>query len=68
LLPYYSAAESIKKLSDNSYYLFSGQGIPSIYNHAANAIKDINSTNAFGYLLICLDGEDAGIENRKGNF
>ena len=48
---------------DNNYFLFSGGGIPSIYNHIANAVEDILEINSKGtskidYLLVCIDTED----------
>ena len=47
---------------DNNYFLFSGGGIPSIYNHIANAVEDILEINSKGtskidYLLVCIDTE-----------
>ena len=50
-------------LTDNNYYLFSGHGIPSIYNHICNAIEDINAINEEGkatvdYLIVCMDTEE----------
>lgn len=51
-----------RALTDNCYYLFSGAGIPSIYNHVCNAILDIQQINKgyykYDYLLICLDTEE----------
>lgn len=48
----------------NSYYLMSGGGIPSIYNHLINAIVDINATNCYNYLLLCLDSEEISAVDR----
>ncbi len=50
-------------LTGNSYYLFSGGGIPSIYNHVANAAEDIAYINSMGniridYLIVCIDTEE----------
>lgn len=36
-----------KYVVENSYYIFSGGGIPSIYNHTVNAIKNINDNPVF---------------------
>ena len=49
---------------NNNYYLFSGEGIPSIFKHIANAVLDINAINKKGethydYLLVCLDEEES---------
>ena len=48
---------------DNNYFLFSGGGILSIYNHIANAVEDILEINSRGtheidYLIVCIDTED----------
>lgn len=58
--------ERVSDLADvtgNNYYLFSGGGIPSIYNHIANAIEDINAFNSRGkakidVLMVCIDTEE----------
>ena len=55
-------------LCDGNYYLFSGHGIPSIYDHIAAAIEDINAINATGtvtidYLMVCMDTEDGSRED-----
>lgn len=54
-------------LTVDSYYLFCGYGIPHIYKHIANSVKDINeinskNSNAYDYLMVCLDTEN---ENRN---
>ena len=57
----------LSDMKDYNYYLFSGGGIPSIYNHIANAAEDINDFNLKGngridYLLVCIDTEDESRE------
>lgn len=59
--------EHAEDLTDDSYYLFSGQGQPSVFQHVAGAIKDINAINASGvhkydFLLVCVDTEDESRE------
>lgn len=63
LVPQMSKIENAWEVAENNYYLFSSQGIPSIYKHVANAIVDINNINAgnkgkYDYLLVCLDTEE----------
>lgn len=53
-----------KDVIRNNYYIFSGGGIPSIYNHTVNAIKNINDNPIFDKLIVCLDGEEIGVERR----
>lgn len=62
LAPQMTQIENAFDVTDNNYYIFSGKGIPSIYNHIVNAIKDINDINAgdkgkYDYLLVCMDTE-----------
>jgi hypothetical protein len=53
-----------KDVIENNYYIFTGGGIPSIYNHTVNAIKNINDNPVFDKLIVCLDGEEIGVEAR----
>lgn len=53
-----------KDAVENNYYIFSGGGIPSIYNHTVNAIKNINDNPIFDKLIVCLDGEEIGVVAR----
>ena len=53
-----------KDIVENNYYIFSGGGIPSIYNHTLNAIKNINDNPVFDKLIVCLDGEEIGVDAR----
>lgn len=53
-----------KDVVDNNFYIFSGGGIPSIYNHTVNAIKNINDNPVFDKLIVCLDGEEIGVSAR----
>ena len=65
LVPELSQVYSYKDVIQNNFYIFSGQGIPAIYNHVANAIRDINSFQHYNYLIICLDSDELSVENRK---
>lgn len=62
LAPRLQRVDDPRTITDNCYYLFSGEGIPSIYNHVCNAILDIQTINQgyykYDYLLICIDTED----------
>lgn len=64
-IPELIQVSSFRDVATNNYYLFSGGGIPSTYNHVKNAIEEINLNPVFDYLVVCLDGEDAGVERRK---
>lgn len=64
-IPQLKQVDTYKQVVTNSYYLFSGQGIPSIYRHTANAIKDINDFGKYHYLIVCLDCDSLSPEKRK---
>ncbi|TAH17457.1 MAG: hypothetical protein EAZ08_13610 [Cytophagales bacterium] len=50
----------------NNYFIFSGNGFPSLLdNHLRNCIIDINNVGNYDYFVICLDGDDEGIDIRK---
>lgn len=54
------------KSLNNTYYLFSGQGYPSILdNHLRNAIDDVNKIPEINYLIICVDTEERTVEETK---
>ena len=64
-LPELKKVNTYKEVINNSYYLFCGQGIPSIYKHTANAIRDINQFGRYDYLVVCLDCDELNPETRK---
>ncbi|MCH5242798.1 MAG: hypothetical protein J1F67_10340 [Muribaculaceae bacterium] len=72
LAPQLNRIEDAWGVSDNTYYIFSGGGIPSIYNHIIHSIQDINTINSKGgakydILMVCIDTEEddrQAIENR----
>jgi hypothetical protein len=64
ILPEYKQVYLEKDVIDNNFYIFSGGGIPSIYNHTINAIKNINDRPIFDKLIVCLDAEEEGVEKR----
>lgn len=64
LIPELTRVSLFNDISKNNYYLFSGKGIPSIYTHIVNAIKDINRINNYNYLIVSLDSDELSIERR----
>ncbi len=63
LSPAFKRVFNVSDIKENNYYLFSAGGIPSIYNHIANAVEDILEINKKGettidYLIICIDTEE----------
>ena len=64
LAPQLSRIYDAWDVTNNNYYLFSGGGIPHIYNHVLHAVVDINTINAgekgrYDYLVVCLDTEES---------
>lgn len=59
ILPELKQVQSYDEVDKNNYYLFSGEGYPSIiYEHFPNAIEDIRLNGKYNYLVICLDAEE----------
>lgn len=49
----------------NNYYIFSGNGFPSLlHNHLENAVADVNQIGRFSSFVIILDADDATSEGR----
>ena len=64
LLPKYSQVFHYEDVEKHNFYLFKSGGIPHIYKHTVNAIKDINQTNKYDYLIVCIDSEELSPEER----
>lgn len=67
IAPKMKRVATLSEMTDSNYYLFSGGGIPSIYNHISNAVEDIIETNSKGeikidYLIVCIDTEEESRE------
>jgi hypothetical protein len=64
IIPELMQVDYEKDIRENNFYVFSGGGIPHIYRHAVNAMKNINDNPVFDRLIVCLDGEEIGVEAR----
>ena len=64
-LPQLSQVDDYRDVSENNYYIFSGGGIPSMYNHIVNAIRDVNAIEKYTYFITCIDSEEISVERRK---
>ncbi len=63
LAPHMSQVKNIADIRENNYYLFASKGIPSIFHHIVNALKDINNFNEnnkskIDYLIVFIDTEE----------
>jgi len=62
LLPELQRVQNYDQVNQNNYYLFSGEGYPSIiYEHLPNAVEDIRSNGNYNYLVVCLDAEESTV-------
>lgn len=65
LVPKLHRVDNPREVDDFSYYIFSGEGYPSLLDvHLANAVKDFNAIGKFDRLVVCLDVDDATPEVR----
>ncbi len=65
--PQYRRAKSLEDIGENSYYMFSGMGIPSLYDKIGPSIQDIQEFNEthpqnIDRLVVCLDTDYYGNE------
>ena len=58
LLPELQQVDNCDDVKEKNYYLFSGEGYPSIYNHILTSIAEINSNGKYSYFVVCLDAEE----------
>ncbi|MCU0450901.1 MAG: hypothetical protein MUC97_13860 [Bernardetiaceae bacterium] len=66
LVPELSRVNAFDQVHENNYYIFSGNGFPSLLdNHLRNCVEDVNHLGCYNYLVICLDGDDDGIASCK---
>lgn len=66
LLPELKQVQNYDEVDKNNYYLFSGEGYPSIiYDHLPNAIGDVCSHGNYNYLVVCLDAEENTVSSVK---
>ncbi len=66
LIPELQRVKSHTLVEDNNYYIFSGNGFPSLLdNHLRNCIEDTNAVAKYDYFVICLDSDEQSIESCK---
>lgn len=53
------------KTCENGFFLISGMGYPSIYNHIENAVKDVNEIGDVDYFFIVIDSDEDVVSKRK---
>ena len=66
LVPALNRVDDISDISSCTYYIFSGEGYPSLLDvHLENAIKDYLACGKFNRMVVCLDVDDSTPEARK---
>ncbi len=66
LIPNLKRVEAYQNVASNNYYIFSGNGFPSLLdNHLRNCVEDINSSKKYDYFVICLDADEQNIQQCK---
>lgn len=64
ILPDLKRVYAYDEVDKNNYYLVSGEGYPLIYRHLKNAVSEVNDVPQYNYLVLCLDADDAEVEER----
>ncbi|HMO52781.1 MAG TPA: hypothetical protein PKE26_16570 [Kiritimatiellia bacterium] len=66
IAPQYRRIEDPSEAEDNTYYLISAEGYPSIIGqHLQNAIADIENSGKFKCLIVVLDSEESSVDARR---
>lgn len=66
LVPELIRVQSFDCVDKNNYYIFSGNGFPSLLdNHLRNCIEDINQSQKYDYFVICLDSDEQTVNSCK---
>lgn len=65
LLPELNKVDLAYEANDNNYYLFSGNGFPSLlHNHLKSSIDEVNELANYKYLVLILDVDETTTESR----
>ena len=62
--PELSQVFTLPDITDNNFYLISGNGFPNYFEYIKNAIETINSTQVFDKLIISVDSEDLSKQDK----
>ena len=65
LLPSLTRIFSPDEAGENSYYLISGGGFPSLLDsHLTNSVRDITDSGNYDYFIIALDADDIAVHDK----
>jgi hypothetical protein len=62
LLPELQQVKNPSLAQNNNYYLISGGGYPALYQEVEAAVENINISQKYNYLIICMDTEENSVE------
>lgn len=65
LLPSFSRVSFPLEAIDKNYFLISGNGYPSILEHLKDAVKNIEKSGNYNYLILSIDADEQSISVRK---
>jgi hypothetical protein len=66
LLPSFSRVDFFDDVESNNYFLFSGEGYPSLLDrHLPNAVQDISQSGRYSHLVVCLDADECTTAERE---
>jgi hypothetical protein len=65
LVPKLKQVNFYDEISNNNYYLMSGNGYPSIIKEILNCVNKMQEVSKYNYFVICLDADEDTIESRK---
>jgi len=66
LVPKLTEINDAFSVTSNNFYIFSGNGYPSLLNnHLRNSIEDINTIGKFDYFVVCLDADEVTVLERQ---
>lgn len=65
LIPELDETNDAFSVDDNKFYVFNGNGYPSILdNHLKNAIDDVNTIGNYQYFVMCIDADEVEVNFR----
>ncbi len=65
LLPGLTRVRWAFEATENSYYLFNGNGYPALlHNHLRNSVDEVNELGVFNYLVLILDVDESTVSER----
>lgn len=65
LIPQITKVDFFQDVIQNNYKIFSGFGFPHLlHKHLRASVEEVNESNLYNYFVICLDADEATVEER----